>query len=81
MRSLSRTVASPETSEPPIVKGGRHKASLTMPNLALARQQALAEDCTDMTKEEWKLDEVAMVLDQHRFDIFGVIEENGRPSG
>jgi hypothetical protein len=68
-------------SESAIVEGWRHQTSLTVPDLPLARQKTLPENRLHMTKEERKLDEVAMVLDQHMLNVFGVVDENRRPSG
>src|SRR5262249_10521649 len=60
-------------------KGRRRKASLAMPDGAFARQQALAEDRADVAKEKRKLDEIAMVPDQHILGMIGVVEEYSRP--
>jgi hypothetical protein len=42
---------------------------LTLPALTLAREQPLTEDRSHMTKEERELDEIAMILNQHIFDM------------
>ena len=54
---------------------------LLVPEPPLAGEQSLTEDGFDMAPEEAVLGEVLVVLDQDVFDQFGMIEEDGRPSG
>jgi hypothetical protein len=67
--------------DPLRVKRRCRQPPLPVPELALAGQQALAEDRPHLPEEQRKLDEVAMVPDQDIFRVVGIVEQHDRPAG
>ncbi len=57
------------------VEGGRREPALLQPELALARQQTVAEDRRDVTPEEAVLDEVGALRQQDRLDVLRRVDE------
>jgi hypothetical protein len=56
------------------------QATLTQPEVALAREQAVAEDAANVSPEERVLDEVLVVRHQDLLDVLRITEHEGRPS-